>query len=69
MCFAFFRAQGIPTGASLVEEEGVELARKALDSAEGRRAKLLLPQDLVAGEEFSADAERRELDGIEVPDG
>ncbi len=69
MCFAFFRAQDIPTGSSLVEEEGVELARKALDSAEGRRAKLLLPQDLVAGEEFSADTERTELDGTEVPDG
>ena len=26
MCFAFFRAQGIETGDSLVEEEGVELA-------------------------------------------
>jgi len=69
MCFAFFRAQGIPTGSSLVEEEGVELARKALDSAEGRRAQLLLPQDLVAGREFSADTERTELDGTEVPEG
>ena len=35
MCFSFFRAQGKPTGDSLVEEEGVELARAALD--EGRR--------------------------------
>ena len=69
MCFAFFRAQGIPTGSSLVEEEGVELARKALDSSEGRRAKLLLPQDLVAGKEFSADTERTALEGTEVPDG
>jgi phosphoglycerate kinase len=69
MCFAFFRAQGIPTGSSLVDEEGVELARKALDSADGRRAKLLLPQDLVAGEEFSADADPVGLDGAEVSDG
>src|SRR4051794_7845998 len=69
MCFAFFRAQDIPAGSSLVEEEGVELARKALDSAEGRRAQLMLPQDLVVGREFSADTERAELDGTEVPDG
>ena len=27
MCFSFFRAQGTPPGDSLVEEEGVELAR------------------------------------------
>ena len=38
MCFSFFRAQGIPTGDSLVEEEGVELARRAL--AEGRLVEL-----------------------------
>ena len=34
MCFSFFRAQGRPTGDSLVEEEGVELARRALERAE-----------------------------------
>ena len=34
MCFVFFRAQGHETGNSLVEEEGVELARRVLDAAE-----------------------------------
>ncbi|MBA2439957.1 MAG: phosphoglycerate kinase, partial [Thermoleophilaceae bacterium] len=29
MCFSFFRAQDKPTGDSLVEEEGIELARSA----------------------------------------
>ena len=28
MGFSFFRAQGIPTGDSLVEEEGVKLAER-----------------------------------------
>ena len=36
MCFSFFRAQGKPTGDSLVEEEGVELARAALGQGRGR---------------------------------
>src|ERR671926_710107 len=40
MCFSFFRAQDIPTGDSLVEEEGVELARRALEKAEGSRCRL-----------------------------
>jgi len=31
--------------------------------------KIELPDDLVAGREFKADTERRELDGIDVPDG
>jgi phosphoglycerate kinase len=69
MCFSFLRAQGIGTGDSLVEEEGVELARKALEKAESSRCRLVLPVDLVLGESFDADTERREQDGIEVPDG
>ncbi len=69
MCFAFFRAQGRSTGDSLVDQEGVELARRALDKAEHARCRLLLPVDLVLGDRFDADAERRALDGIEVPDG
>jgi phosphoglycerate kinase len=69
MCFSFFRAQGKPTGDSLVEEEGVELARRALEKAEDARCRLLLPLDLVLGDSFDADADRRELDGTEVPEG
>jgi phosphoglycerate kinase len=69
MCFSFFRAQGKPTGESLVEEKGVELARKALDAAERKECRLLLPVDLVIGDRFAEDAERRELDGVDVSDG
>jgi phosphoglycerate kinase len=69
MCFSFFRAQGVPTGDSLVEAEGVELARRALEKAESSDCRLLLPLDLVLGDRFDAGAERREQDGIEVPDG
>jgi phosphoglycerate kinase len=69
MCFSFFRAQGIPTGDSLVEEEGVELARRALAKAESSDCRVLLPTDLVLGDRFDADAERREQDGTDVPDG
>ncbi len=64
MCFPFFKAQGHDIGDSLCEEAGVEPARK-LAGAE----KIELPEDLVAGREFKADTERRELDGIDVPDG
>jgi phosphoglycerate kinase len=69
MCFSFFRAQGIETGDSLVEEAGIELARKALDKAESSGCELLLPVDLVIADRFDAGAERREIDSVEVPDG
>jgi phosphoglycerate kinase len=69
MCFSFFRAQGIPTGDSLVEDEGVELARQALDAARGSSCELRFPVDLVIGDRFDAGAERREQEGVEVPAG
>jgi len=67
MCFGFFKAQGIPVGDSLAE--GEEEAREALERAEGSDCELELPVDLVLGREFSADTDRRESDGVEVPDG
>lgn len=69
MCFAFFSHQGIATGDSLVEEEGVELAGRVLERERGSSCGLELPVDLMLGRAFSADTERRELDGVEVPDG
>jgi phosphoglycerate kinase len=69
MCFSFFRAQGIATGDSLVEEEGVTLAAEALERAESSDCELRLPVDLILGESFDADTERRDSDGVEVPDG
>jgi phosphoglycerate kinase len=69
MCFSFFRAEGISTGDSLVEEEGVELARQALEKAESSRCNLLLPIDLVLGDSFDPEADRRVEEGTEVPDG
>jgi len=67
MAFGFFRAQGVPTGDSLVE--GVELAGEALEKARESDCELVLPVDLVLGREFDAATERREGDGVEVPDG
>jgi phosphoglycerate kinase len=66
MCFPFFAAQGHDVGDSMCEADGVEPAQRALD---GGGEKLRLPTDLVAGREFSADTEVRELDGVDVPAG
>jgi phosphoglycerate kinase len=66
MCFPFFAAQGHDVGSSLCEEEGIEPAREALLKSEG---KLHLPIDLVIADRFAADAERREIGDVDVPDG
>ncbi len=48
MMFTFERAQGHPTGLSLVEEDRIDTAREVLAEAETRRVRLVLPSDCVA---------------------
>jgi len=69
MCFPFLRAQGHEIGDSLCDDDDLGPARQALDAANGARARLELPVDLVLADRFAADAQRRELDGVDVPDG
>ncbi len=69
MCFSFFRAEGLETGDSLVEDEGVAMAERARERADASDCELLLPEDLVVGRELDPDTEVRELDGREVPAG
>jgi phosphoglycerate kinase len=64
MCFPFFKAQGHDVGSSLCEAEGIEPARAVMEDAS-----LELPSDLVAGREFKADTEVKELDDVDVPEG
>ena len=69
MAFSFFKRQGVGVGNSLVDDKSVDAAGHVLEQAAGSAGELMLPADLVLGREFSAETERRELDGIEVPDG
>ena len=69
MSFAFLAAQEHSVGDSLCEAEGVDPARRALEEARAGDCRLELPTDLVLGDSFAQDAQRRELDGVDVPDG
>jgi phosphoglycerate kinase len=66
MCFPFFSAQGHDVGDSLCEAEGIDPAKRILETGSD---KLRLPTDLVAGRAFEADTEKRDIDGVDVPDG
>jgi len=68
MAYTFYRAQGLPTGDSLVEEDKVELAARVLREAEQRGVPLLLPVDNVVADRFAADAARKVV-GREIPEG
>jgi phosphoglycerate kinase len=69
MCFSFFKAEGRDTGNSLVEEEGVESAKRALAEAESSDTILELPEDLVIGRELEGDTEVQQLNAVDVPEG
>ena len=66
MAYTFFRAQGLATAKSLVEEDKVALAQQLLEKAGG---KIHLPTDHVVASAFKADAERRVLPVTEIPEG
>jgi 3-phosphoglycerate kinase len=59
MAYTFYRALGIPTGASRVEEDKVHLANELLSLAEKKGIKFLLPVDNIETDEFRAGANSR----------
>jgi phosphoglycerate kinase len=59
MAYTFYRALGIPTGASRVEEDKVHLANELLSLAEKKGIKFLLPIDNIETDEFRAGANSR----------
>ena len=67
MAATFFRAQGLAVGASMVEEDLVPVARDIIQSADEQGVRLLLPNDVVVADEFSATARRREVLVNEIP--
>jgi phosphoglycerate kinase len=69
MACTFYRALGESTGTSLVEDEQVATARGLLESAQGRRADLRLPIDLVVAERVDADAPTQVVAWKAIPDG
>jgi phosphoglycerate kinase len=70
MCFPFLAAQGHTVGDSLCDEHDIAHARDALEQAtRPGQARLCLPVDLVIAERLAADAQPRELDGLDVPGG
>lgn len=69
MAFTFIKALGGKIGTSLVEEDKVALALEILDKAKEHNVKVYLPSDTVIAESFSNDADRKEVNIYEIPEG
>ena len=69
MAATFFKANGLPIGDSLVEEEWVPFARDFLRKAGETGLQVLLPDDVVIADKFDEHAESRVVGAREIPAG
>ncbi|HET9554766.1 MAG TPA: phosphoglycerate kinase [Anaeromyxobacteraceae bacterium] len=69
MAYTFLKAQGVPVGRSLVEEDKLELARQIIDKAAAKKVDLLLPVDHVCGDAPKETAQRVVVADRAIPEG
>ncbi|QDX91514.1 phosphoglycerate kinase [Brevibacillus laterosporus] len=69
MANTFIKAQGYNVGASLCEEDKLELARTLMEQAKERKVNLLMPVDVVVADKFAADANKQVVSIDAIPEG
>lgn len=69
MAYTFLKAKGLNIGASIVEEDKINLAKDLIQKAEEKKVKLLLPVDVNMAKEFSNEAESKVVQVDEMEDG
>ncbi len=62
MAYTFYRALGVKTAKSLVEEDKIELAKETLAKAKAKGVNLLLPVDNIIADSFANDAKTQAWD-------
>jgi len=69
MAYTFLKAQGNQIGASLCEDDRLDLANQLLEKAAAKGVKLLIPTDSVIADKFSAEANTQIVDNNNIPTG
>ncbi|GEB33338.1 phosphoglycerate kinase [Brevibacillus parabrevis] len=69
MANTFLKAQGYGIGASLCEDDKLDLARSLMEQAKERGVQLLMPVDVVVADRFAADAEKKVVALDAIPEG
>ncbi|MCR8964386.1 phosphoglycerate kinase [Brevibacillus halotolerans] len=69
MANTFIKAQGYNVGASLCEEDKLDLARTLMEQAKERNVNLLMPVDVVVADKFAADANTQVVSIDAIPEG
>jgi phosphoglycerate kinase len=66
MMFTFIKAQGGEIGASLVEDDFLDMAKNIIDTAKSRGVNLYLPPDAVLADAFSNDANKKTSSAFDI---
>jgi phosphoglycerate kinase len=69
MAFTFIKALGGKIGNSICEDDKLELALSILEKAKEKKVTILLPLDVVCGDEFSNEANTQVSEINNIPDG
>jgi phosphoglycerate kinase len=67
MVFTFLAAQGHEVGKSLLEADQIDVVKGYLAQAQEQGVEIILPTDIVAATEFSAEAEHGVVDAHSIP--
>ena len=69
MAYTFMKALGHSIGASLCEEDKIDLAKDLMKQAEEKGVQFLIPVDNIAGDKFDANCQSQLVNSDEIPDG
>ncbi|RKZ12530.1 phosphoglycerate kinase [bacterium] len=69
MAFTFFRAMGLEVGSSLVEEKLVDQVAVMIERARESRTRITLPEDVIIADQFSEDAQKKEVLVTDIESG
>jgi len=67
LAYTFVKAQGFEIGKSLLEEDKIDLAKRFMQKAEDKGVRLLLPQDVIVADDFSNEANTKQVAIDQLP--
>ena len=68
MAFTFLKAKGKEVGGSLVDENMIQMAKKIINKARVQNVKLLLPKDVICGQNLDDDVAKGHCEINSIPE-